>query len=290
LTESQSCEQIRPGVFRFQTTLWQTNSLVVAREGDAVFCDPAFTPDEIRAIASHAEAAGASRSYVVVTHGDFDHVCGIPFVEGATVVAGRDTQERLQAGDAARELREASADWREDWSELIRVDRVAEDGERFRCGGIDVVAVGAAHHGVDGLAYLFPEDGVLCTGDFMSALATPALLGSLERMQDGCRTLIRALAEYDVELVVPGHGPALEPAAARSVAEADLEYLLRLEATVRQALASGLAPARALIEAYAVEPPRSSPLDFEVYGERLGSARYALRDLGGTIPSFARQA
>ena len=66
------------GVWCFQSPLWQTNS-VLAVAGDVLLCDPAFTPEEIGTIATQAKQRSGGRSFHVVTHADYDLVCGIPY-------------------------------------------------------------------------------------------------------------------------------------------------------------------------------------------------------------------
>jgi glyoxylase-like metal-dependent hydrolase (beta-lactamase superfamily II) len=80
------------GAWSFQAPLWQTNSLLaVAGAGDALLCDPAITPEEIGAIAREAKQRARGRSFLLVTHADYDHVCGIPYFPDAEVVAGAGT-------------------------------------------------------------------------------------------------------------------------------------------------------------------------------------------------------
>ena len=87
------------GVWSFQTPLWQTNSLLAVADGDALLCDPAFTPAEIEAIGADARRRAHNAVFLLVTHADYDHVCGLPYFPEAEV----DTYD-IRGGNARRVL------------------------------------------------------------------------------------------------------------------------------------------------------------------------------------------
>jgi glyoxylase-like metal-dependent hydrolase (beta-lactamase superfamily II) len=205
--------------------------------------------------------------HVALTHGDFDHVCGVGAFPGAVAVAAAETAARV-ATEAPAAFADAERLWCERWDGDVRVDRVLGAGAQLELGGVSVRTVDARNHGVDGLAYHFPEHGVLAAGDFLSALAIPALLGSLEAMRESCRRLLDTLSAAAVEWVVPGHGRVLTLDEARDVGEADLAYLDALASVS----ADDAAPAEIAIRAYAVEPPRRPPHAFGLYAERATTA------------------
>jgi glyoxylase-like metal-dependent hydrolase (beta-lactamase superfamily II) len=87
-------------VWTFQTPLWQTNSLLAVAAGDALLCDPAFTPAEIDVIAAEARRRARGEVFLLVTHADYDHVCGIPYLPEATILAGAGTAAKIGDGSA----------------------------------------------------------------------------------------------------------------------------------------------------------------------------------------------
>src|SRR6187200_3497861 len=97
--------ELGEGVWSFQAPLWQTNSLLAVLGGDALLCDPAFTPAEIEAIGAELAQRTAGKSFLLVTHADYDHVCGIPYFPGVEVAAGPETAARIRDGTAAGGLR-----------------------------------------------------------------------------------------------------------------------------------------------------------------------------------------
>jgi glyoxylase-like metal-dependent hydrolase (beta-lactamase superfamily II) len=215
--------------------------------------------------------------HVLVTHADFDHVGGIPYVPDAVVVAGEATAARIRSGEAGRDLVDAGREWGVDWLDSLRVDRVVPPGETA-CGVFRVEAIVADGHTADGLAYVLVEQGVLVAGDYLSGMTYPFLGGSLEAAIATHRRLLDALDRHELRWVVPGHGAPLPPAEARSVGEADLAYLQALAAAVAEARERDLPPGPALLHVFAVEPPRPTTLDFELYGLRAANARAVLGD------------
>ena len=267
-------QDLGEGVWVSQTRLWQTNA-VFARSGpDALLCDPCYTPEEIERLVALAREAGGP-IHLLITHGDFDHVCGIGYLPEAVVLAGAATAERIGSGTAAEQLEAAGAEWGLTWVPELRVDRVVEPG-RFECGAFHVEAVDASGHTPDGLAYVLLDQGVLLPGDYLSDMTYPFVIGGLEPMIATSRRLLDALEHHDLRWVVPGHGRALTPEEAAAVGEADLSYLEALARAVAEVRADGMTPGEALLHVFEVEPPRETTPDFEIYALRAANARTVL--------------
>jgi glyoxylase-like metal-dependent hydrolase (beta-lactamase superfamily II) len=274
-------QDLGQGVWQFQAPLWQTNSLLALADGEALLCDPALTPDEIAGIRSEVERRAEGPLHLLVTHGDFDHVCGLPYFPEAEVVAGEETAQRIADGAVPDELRAAGAEWGAEWlTDNLRVDRVVAAGTEFACGTFRVAALDAPSHGRDGLAFVLSDQGILLPGDHLSAITYPLLAASPARVATACERLIEAIDRFEPRWVVPGHGPALSAEQARAIAEADLAYLRALAEAAREAVAEALSPGDALLHVFAVEPPRTNTDDFEIYAIRTGNARLVLAEVG----------
>jgi hydroxyacylglutathione hydrolase len=274
-------QDLGQGVWQFQAPLWQTNSLLALADGEALLCDPALTPDEIAGIRSEVERRAEGPLHLLVTHGDFDHVCGLPYFPEAEVVAGEETAQRIADGAVPDELRAAGAEWGAEWlTDNLRVDRVVAAGTEFACGTFRVAALDAPSHGRDGLAFVLSDQGILLPGDHLSAITYPLLAASPARAATACERLIEAIDRFEPRWVVPGHGPALSAEQARAIAEADLAYLRALAEAAREAVAEALSPGDALLHVFAVEPPRTNTDDFEIYAIRTGNARLVLAEVG----------
>jgi glyoxylase-like metal-dependent hydrolase (beta-lactamase superfamily II) len=273
-------QDLGEGVWQFQAPLWQTNSLLVLADGEALLCDPALAPEEIAGIRSKVGRRTEGTLHLLITHGDFDHVCGIPYFAGAEVVAGEETALRIESGSVIEEIRGAGAEWGFEWrTDGLRVDRVVAAGTELACGAFRVAAFDAPSHGREGLAFVLPEQGILLPGDHLSAITYPLLAESPRRAAAACERLLEALDRFELRWVVPGHGPALSVDEARAIAEADLAYLRALAEAARGALGEALSPGDALLRVFAVEPPRANTDDFEIYAIRAGNARLMLAEV-----------
>jgi len=269
------------GVFQFQTERWQTNAVLAAAGGQALLCDPSWEPAEIEAIRAEAARLAGGATHLLITHGDYDHVCGIGFFPGATVVAGEETAARIESGAAAKGLRSAEKEWGIEWRTDLRVDRVAAAGEVLSLGAFRAKAIEARGHVADGRAYVLLDQGVLRPGDYLSAMTYPFVVDSIGRYRAASARLLAAIEEHDLRWVVPGHGPPLAPDEGRAVGEADDAYLAALQEAAREAVAAGLAPSPALLHVYAVPPPRATTDDFEIYDLRVWNAKKALEEVRG---------
>ena len=268
------------GVWSFQTPLWQTNSLLAVADGDALLCDPAFTPAEIEAIGVDARRRARGALFLLVTHADYDHVCGIPYFPEAAVSAGAETAQKLRDGSAAAGLASGGAEWGVAWPASLRVDRELAAEALFECGAFRVATLDTPSHGREGLGYVLLDQGVLLAGDNLSAISYPLLAGPLSRAIEATEALLGALERHPLRHVVPGHGPVLSPDAARRIGDEDLRYLERLTDAAREALETNLSPGHSLVHVYSVEPPRPTTLHFDIYDIRGGNARRALAELG----------
>ena len=267
-------QDLGDGVWLSQTPLWQTNAVLARSGSDTLLCDPCFTPDEIERLVAFARESGGPIQ-LLLTHGDFDHVCGIGYVPEALVVAGAATTERIRSGTAGEQLAAAGAEWGVTWPTGLRVDRVIEPG-LVECGAFHVEVIEAAGHTDDGLAYVLVDQRVLLPGDYLSDMTYPFIGGALEEAIATVRRLLGALERHDLRWVVPGHGRALTPEEATAVGTSDLVYLEALARTAAEAEADGLSPGQALLHVFEVEPPRETTPDFEIYALRSANARSVL--------------
>jgi hydroxyacylglutathione hydrolase len=268
--------EVLRGVWLFQSPLWQTNSALVERAGRVLLLDPAYFHPEIEAIRREAMRRSQDAPSVLLTHADFDHTCGVPYLPNAEVIAGEETAERVASGAASEALVSAGPEWGVTWEAQLRVDRIVNPGI-FACGPWTVEAIAAASHGREGTSFAVLDDGVLFPGDHLSTITVP-LLTSLERAIEANERLLDALGRLDLALVVPGHGPEHTPEEARRIGEEDLAYLHALREAAREAVAEGIPDGYALLRAYEVEPPRSDTCDFAIYGIRAGNARVAVAE------------
>jgi hydroxyacylglutathione hydrolase len=237
-------EPLAAGVIRYEARAWRTNSLAVDQTGLTVIVDPAFDDAEIAEIAEHRRGRGGD-ALVLVTHHHYDHVCGIGAFPDATVLTEPRTRDLVADGTADEGLREARTEWGVRWPWTVRVDALAQVGRTVPTAGV-LAIIDTAGHAADGVAFVIAGpsgDVMLVAGDYLSSIAPPWILWDVTAARASVERL--AVAADDVDVVVPGHGPALARDAALRIAEQDLAYLDAL-----------------LREPEAARPPRPSQGDF----------------------------
>src|SRR3954471_2143866 len=168
-------------------TLDGTNTWVLREPGDdrCVIVDPGPLDDgHLRRLADHGPVA-----MIVLTHGHFDHAEGAPRLHeltGAPVVA-RD--ERL----------------------CIDASPLQPD-ERRAVAGVEWLTVLTPGHSSDSVCLMLGADRALLTGDTVLGRGTTVVAhpdGQLADYLDSLRRL-RDLADADLDVLLPGHGPVLD--------------------------------------------------------------------------------
>ena len=176
------------------------------------------------------------------THGNGDHTFGNQLVKGARILATKGTLEDMEhrppeqlyemmtknwqaLGEAGRFMYEMMGS-RFDFSDVVHTpptDLFA--GElKLSVGSKEVhlVELGPAHTRGDALAYL-PADRTVFTGDLLFVGGHPILwAGPMRNWIKACDKIL----SWDVETVVPGHGPITDKAGVRAMKEY-LEFTYR---------------------------------------------------------------
>jgi hydroxyacylglutathione hydrolase len=249
---------LRPGVIRYESALWQTTALALHAGGEAVLVDPCISEAEIAAIAADLDARGLAVRGLLITHSDWDHVCGISAFPGVPAIMSRDAAARIASGQAAESVvREGGAEGLS-WPGVPRADLVFDPGEAVQVGPFTVETMALPGHTSCGAGYRVDELGVLAVGDYLSAIEFPFVYVSTAAYRATLAALWDSLRREPVAHVVPGHGRALDAREALAIAEDDLGYLHGLKAAVRSALAAGATRAEAIAAGSAVAVPRGA--------------------------------
>jgi hydroxyacylglutathione hydrolase len=251
-----------PGWERFEGFLWKTTSLLVLAQGESLAVDPAISADEVARISRRALELGAPVRHVLITHGDWDHVCGIGGFPDAEVAMGEETGEKVASGKADQSVRRAAEHYGFAPAGSPRVDQTFRRGLAVALGAFAVETFPLVGHTADGSGFRLRDRGLLIVGDYLSAEEFPfATSPSAYRIT--LAGLIEMLREDPPDTVIPGHGPPLQALDALSIAEADLAYLRSLYAAVVHALADDGTRDGARAAGLAVELPRECPPDLE---------------------------
>jgi hydroxyacylglutathione hydrolase len=216
---------------RFESALWQTSSLLLAKDGEAVLVDPCISTREVARIAARADELGVRVVAVLATHADWDHVCGIAGFPEAESVLGEASAARVESGDPRRRIREAAAEYRLEVPGVPRVDRSIEVGLAHRVGPFSVETIPLPGHTADGVGYRFRELDLLAVGDHLSSVEFP-FVSSPAAYRATLAGLIELLRRDPPARVVAGHGPEHSAEEALEIARNDLDYLWRLHDAV----------------------------------------------------------
>jgi hydroxyacylglutathione hydrolase len=278
--EDVTAVDLRPGVIRYESALWETTALALHAGGEAVLVDPCISAPEIAAIADDVAARGLEVRALLVTHADWDHVCGLSAFPGVPAIMSRGAAERIASGQAAEEVVRLGAEEGLSWEGAPRADLVFDPGEALQAGPFTVETLALPGHTSCGAGYRVRELDLLCVGDYLSLIEYPFVYVSTAAYRATLAALSDALGREPAAHVIPGHGRPLDTPEALRVAREDLEYLHALKAEVRSALAGGATREQAIAAGAAVEVPR--PL-----GDDDGSLRHdnAVQQLSELAPA-----
>ena len=89
---------LRPGVIRYESALWETTALALHAGGQAVLVDPCISAPEIAAIAADSAERGLEVRGLLITHSDWDHVCGIASFPDVPAIMSTEPERASRAG------------------------------------------------------------------------------------------------------------------------------------------------------------------------------------------------
>ena len=180
--------------------------------------DPCVSAPEIAAIAADVAARGLEVRGLLITHSDWDHVCGISAFPGVPAIMSRGAADRIASGQAAESVvREGAAEGLT-WDGAPRADLVFEPGEALQVGPFTVETMALPGHTSCGAAYRVRELELLCVGDYLSVIEFPFVYVSTAAYRATLAALSDALERDPVERVAPGHGRPLGVSEALQIA------------------------------------------------------------------------
>ena len=177
-----------------------TNTYIVTDEesGETAVVDPSLAEESLT-----TKLRDKNVKYVLITHGHFDHICGVNLVKektGAKIVAHKDEEDMLI--DSGKNEFRANNGYD---MEPVIADIFVEDGSTLMLGNAEITVLHTPGHTKGGVCYLFKEDGVMFSGDTLFRLTA----GRTDLYGGDARTELMSLAkigelEGDYQ-VYPGH-------------------------------------------------------------------------------------
>jgi cyclase len=219
-----------------------SNSGLITDGGESLLIDTLFDLRCTREMLAGFRAAtnAAKRIGTLVnTHSNGDHTFGNQLVNGAEIVASRACAEEMRQRPP-EQLAAMMRHWQNlgpgaaffhevmgtrfdfDGIALTLPTRTFERALSLKVGGKEVrlVEVGPAHTGGDVIAYV-PQDRTIFTGDILFVGGHPVLwAGPVGNWIKACELILG----WDVEIVVPGHGPITDKTGVRAMKQY-LEYI-----------------------------------------------------------------
>jgi len=192
-----------------------------------------------------AVPASARIDTLVNTHSNPDHTNGNQLVAGAQIVSSTSCLEEMKEQSSAPRYPmtgEAGAFFQEvlgsrfDFSNIVPVlpSRTFDRSLNLHVGTkeIRLVELGPAHTRGDIVAYV-PSDKTVFTGDILFVSGHPVIwAGPVVNWIRACDTIL----EWDVETVVPGHGPITDKSGVRALKN----YLEYVRAEARKRFEAGM--------------------------------------------------
>ena len=143
-----------------------TNTYIITDEetGATAVVDPSLPEESLI-----EKLSGKDVQYVLLTHGHFDHTCGVKLVKektGAKVVIHKDDDEMLH--DVTKNEFKINCKGYE--FPEVDADVLAEDGTELMLGNTKITVMHTPGHTMGGVCYLFKEDLVMFSGDTLFKL------------------------------------------------------------------------------------------------------------------------
>jgi glyoxylase-like metal-dependent hydrolase (beta-lactamase superfamily II) len=231
-----------------------SNAGLITDAGESLLVDTLFDlklTGEMLDVMRDASPAARQIETVVNTHANGDHTFGNQLVKGARIVTTKSVGEAFEHEDANRILAmmqeaetydsEAGRFMREIFApfdfhgiDLPPATDTFEGALDLKVGSktIHLVDAGPAHTASDILAYV-PADRVVYTGDLLFVGGHPAIWsGPVKNWVKACDLIL----SWDVDIVVPGHGPISDKAQVREFRG----YLEWIEAEGRKRYDAGM--------------------------------------------------
>ncbi len=199
----------------YQSALYQTTCTVVETKDIVLVVDPNWLPHEIEEIEQHVtQIRGQRELYLLFTHGDFDHVIGYHAFPGAKVIGSKGIQEHPNKQQKVDMIHQFYNDYYIHQHYPIAFPEVdiviEEDGQQLVLGDTTITFYLAPGHSQDGLFTVIEPLGAWIAGDYLSDFELPFIYDSAKAYEETLRKAERILEQYNVSVLVPGHGQSTQ--------------------------------------------------------------------------------
>jgi hydroxyacylglutathione hydrolase len=228
--------EIAAGIFSVDHQVVEGKNGIVCGSRAVLAIDTGNYPEEGRAMAEFTRERG-SLVYLALTHGQGDHILGSGAFRGTEVFA-RDLTPEVMRRQVTATSRRSGRPETEVAAELAWPTVTFSAALSLDLGGRTARFFPTPGHSPDSTCVYIDEDRVLFAGDTVATGIVPAV-------GDGAllEASLARLAELEIEVLVPGHGPVITGGAnARDWVAWQSRYLAEIRAWVRDQLQQGVAP------------------------------------------------
>lgn len=194
-------------VYRFIFNPFQENSYVLIDETKTcAIVDPGnLSEDENLRIKSFITENGLNPKMILLTHGHFDHICGVNFL---TEEFNLPVYAHAKAQRMIDEAPEHGAAFGISFTQPLAINYMIEDGEELSIGNSKLKVTHLPGHSEGSVFFYNAENKIAVVGDILfngSIGRTDLPGGNLEDLLGGIKNKLLTLPE-DTQ-VFPGHGP-----------------------------------------------------------------------------------
>lgn len=200
--------QIAPDVNIFQSSIWQTNAVVITNEAANIIIDPCYFPAEIQIIADFVNRRRSFNKYIVFTHSDFDHVVGYQHFKGAKIIAHEELKfcDKSSQIDQLHEIDHTYYIKRKIPFIFPEPDLTFETTYQIPLKNDNILFYHAPGHTGDSCFIISKEKRIMFAGDYLSDLEFPFVYYNIKAYMRSLELAGKLIRDLDIEYVVPGHG------------------------------------------------------------------------------------
>lgn len=193
----------------FQVNPLGVNCYVVSDAGEAAIIDcGCFEEREWTSIKAYIDAEGLSVKHVLLTHGHFDHVYGLRYIERDLVlhplIHTMDTDQYTHSLDMLVQFMGVRLP-----GQLPSIGGLIADGQEISLGGMTFTVLHTPGHTPGGVCFYCEAEGILFSGDtlFQGSVGRADFPGG-DMITEVTSVRERILTLPDEVRVLPGHGPS----------------------------------------------------------------------------------